>query len=158
MKLVEFFNKSYPYYTFVLLLGGILVYAIPLFYNTSISPTWFSLNADQKIDDELEENYPNYFPILEFVNNTVQPNSNVLFMDINEFVLGQPYLFPRLNVFYCNYTNDQAVSSFIIAHRVNYVLIDYFNFTLAQNTTLFFDQINMNTEVYLLQVNESLYH
>ncbi len=99
----------------------------------------------------MESFYYQYETIV-FIDDNVEDNSNILIMDYFVFILGQPYLYPRVNCDYYVFDNDENLIIFLKNNPFDYILIFNFEFPLASNTTLF-SKIELEPNTYLLKIN-----
>ena len=110
-------------------------------------------------EDRIEGYYGDYFDLLKFTNNNIEPGNTVLFIEFDFYRFGHPYLYPEINskfFDYINGTNDSEFLDYLKEITINYVLIYNAPFHLSTNTTLFLEiEIEFIPTSYLLQVNRT---
>ncbi len=109
----------------------------------------------QSDEDKMDTLDHYIYGTLNFVKNNVEPNSSVLFFHNGFYVLGKPYLYPKVkNVYYTRYRNDELLISYIQNHLIDYIVIIFEAHHLASNFTIF-QKIDYYPQIYLLKINRT---
>jgi len=115
------------------------------------------LNLIGKSDKEkLLELNPEYFGLLIFASEIMEPESNALFFDSLFYQYAQPYYYPEYNCEYYaynSYTTNEQILGFLKNNSIDYILIISTNFPLSTNTT-YFHKYNYDSQ-YLLEINKT---
>jgi len=105
-------------------------------------------------DEKMEIFDPYVYGTLTYIKDSVETNSTVLFFINSFFILGRPFLYPKVKVDYIHYTNDENLFSHIQNHFIDYIIIISRLHHLANYTTLF-TKIEFHSQIYLLKINRS---
>ena len=98
--------------------------------------------------------YDSFNKVFIFINNTVEENSTVLFLDFSYFILGQPFLYPHVKSDFVQSISDQELLLYLRENLIHYIIIVDQSFPLALNTSLF-SKIEFDSSIYLLKINKS---
>ena len=111
--------------------------------------------------EKLTELLPEYYELLFFAQDHVEPGATILFFEYKFYFYGQPLFYP---IIYCKYLpydheliTDQEVLEYLRNNIVHYILIFYIDFPFSENTTFFSKTLFEPTESnrYLLEINRS---
>ena len=105
-------------------------------------------------DDKLEligEERINPFDIFNFINDTVEDGSTVLYFNYSFWILGKPYLYPYVISDLIHYTDDEELFVYIDELSIDYIIIIEGPHHLA-NYTNKFSQTKYDSDIYLLEI------
>ncbi len=107
-------------------------------------------------DDKMEliGREENIYEVLNFIKNTVEKDSAILFLNLPYWLYGKPYLYPEFRCDYIIYENDQQVLNYLKKNSIDYLLIIN-KFQHLVNQTNIFSKIENDSSIYFLQVNRS---
>lgn len=144
-------KKILPKFILVVLLVSNMVYFLDIlcFHGPKIEMVF------QSDEDKMDTLDHYIYGTLNFVKNNVEPNSSVLFFHYGFYVLGKPYLYPKVKkVHYTRYRNDEILISYIQVHLIDYICIISEQHHLASNFTIF-QKIDYYPQIYLLKINRT---
>jgi len=101
---------------------------------------------------------PEYYELLYFAYDIIEPGETVLFLEIGYYLYGQPLYYPEIISLFLDYDrnpNDQEFYDYIEDNIVNYVLVFYIDFPPSTNSTLFAKYAFDSTR-YLLEINRTV--
>lgn len=94
------------------------------------------------------------YQVLNFIKNTVERDSTVLFLNGSYWLYGKPYFYPEIICDFVIYESDQQVFDHLKENLIDYLIIinDPQHLSSYENI---FSKIEYNSLIYLLQVNRS---
>ena len=152
-KINGIFKNIRPTLIFLLFLGGILIFSIPLFGRSPIDPKWDPLDDEEKTDVSMDDVHSSRYAVFKFIKATVEEGSRILFLEnaYSYFVLGQPYLYPEIMVEYTALSNSTDIINYSQTNSIDYIVVINFHISEANDTSLF-EKINMDNTTYLLRL------
>ena len=113
---------------------------------------------DKSDREKLIDLLPEYYRVLYFAYDIVEPNSNILFLEQGYYYYGQSFYYPDIFCDYLPYDqeeiSDQEVLEYLKNTNISYILIFFLDFPFSSNTT-YFEKYALDSTSYLLEINRS---
>ena len=132
----------------------------------SITMSFFIIFHDRRIQFERDMEYINkseyesrdlipFHEVFDFIEEHVEKDSMVLFLELKYFQWGKPYLYPEISTrlfYYSNDTDDQEFIDFLKENSIDDILVSIEPTSSFWNSIYFTNVANYTDQIYLLKV------
>lgn len=108
--------------------------------------------------EKLLELLPEYYELIYFAYDLVEPESSILFLEHEYYYYAQPLYYPRIH---CEYLprdqediTDGDVLNYIKNNDIDYIAIFFIEFPLSTNST-YFTKHELDLTRYILEINRT---